>query len=101
MTLVMIAPIVFCVVVHGIDISERFVDLAREHAPDGATFERLDARDLFDDLRETRDGFCLAGAHNGSFYFVCFSLHRRALVARRLELFWLRARRARPGLRGS
>ena len=32
--------------VHGIDISERFVDLAREQAPDGATFERLDARDL-------------------------------------------------------
>lgn len=32
--------------VHGIDISERFVELASEHAPDGATFERLDARDL-------------------------------------------------------
>ena len=32
--------------VHGVDISERFVDLAREHAPGGATFERLDARDL-------------------------------------------------------
>ena len=33
-------------VVHGIDISERFVELARQDAPDGATFERLDARDL-------------------------------------------------------
>lgn len=32
--------------VHGIDISQRFVDLANEHAPPGATFERLDARDL-------------------------------------------------------
>ena len=32
------------VVVHGVDISRRFVDLAREHAPVGATFERLDAR---------------------------------------------------------
>jgi SAM-dependent methyltransferase len=32
--------------VHGIDIAQRFVDLAIEHAPDGATFERLDARDL-------------------------------------------------------
>ena len=32
--------------VHGIDISQRFVDLARDGAPDGATFERLDARDL-------------------------------------------------------
>jgi SAM-dependent methyltransferase len=33
-------------VVHGVDISERFVELAREHAPAGATFERLDARVL-------------------------------------------------------
>ena len=33
-------------VVHGIDISQRFVDLAVEHAPPGATFERLDARAL-------------------------------------------------------
>ena len=32
--------------VHGIDISERFVDLARVDAPDGVTFERLDARRL-------------------------------------------------------
>lgn len=33
-------------VVHGIDISERFIELARAEAPDGATFERLDARDV-------------------------------------------------------
>ncbi len=32
--------------VHGIDISERFIDLARDGAPAGATFERVDARDL-------------------------------------------------------
>ncbi|MBI4934099.1 MAG: methyltransferase domain-containing protein [Actinobacteria bacterium] len=32
--------------VHGIDISERFVELARADAPAGATFERMDARDL-------------------------------------------------------
>jgi SAM-dependent methyltransferase len=32
--------------VHGIDISARFVELAREGAPPGATFERLDARAL-------------------------------------------------------
>lgn len=32
------------VVVHGVDISWRFVDLARDDAPPGATFERLDAR---------------------------------------------------------
>lgn len=32
--------------VHGIDISERFIDLAAQNAPAGATFERGDARDL-------------------------------------------------------
>ncbi len=32
------------IVVHGIDIAQTFVDLARQGAPDGATFERLDAR---------------------------------------------------------
>ncbi len=31
-------------VVHGIDISARFVELARAGAPAGATFERVDAR---------------------------------------------------------
>jgi SAM-dependent methyltransferase len=30
--------------VHGVDISQRFIDLARDGAPDGATFERVDAR---------------------------------------------------------
>ncbi len=34
------------VVVHGIDISRRFIDLATAAAPPGATFERLDARAL-------------------------------------------------------
>jgi cyclopropane fatty-acyl-phospholipid synthase-like methyltransferase len=34
------------VVVHGIDVSERFVELAREGAPRGASFERLDARTM-------------------------------------------------------
>jgi len=29
---------------HGIDISQRFVDVARSGAPSGATFDRLDAR---------------------------------------------------------
>jgi SAM-dependent methyltransferase len=32
--------------VHGIDISHRFIELARLSAPEGATFERLDARSL-------------------------------------------------------
>lgn len=36
--------------VTGVDISERFVELANADAPDGATFQRVDARDLaFDD----------------------------------------------------
>jgi SAM-dependent methyltransferase len=30
----------------GVDIAQRFVDLARIDAPDGVTFDRLDARDL-------------------------------------------------------
>ena len=33
-------------VVHGIDISERFVEIAGRDAPAGATFERLDARSM-------------------------------------------------------
>jgi SAM-dependent methyltransferase len=33
-------------IVHGVDISQRFVDLATGNAPPGATFERLDARNL-------------------------------------------------------
>jgi SAM-dependent methyltransferase len=33
-------------VVHGVDISQRFIDLAVDAAPEGATFERLDARQL-------------------------------------------------------
>src|SRR5262245_33013652 len=32
--------------VHGVDISARFIEIARANAPDGATFERLDARAL-------------------------------------------------------
>jgi SAM-dependent methyltransferase len=34
------------IVVHGVDISARFVELARQGAPRGVTFERLDARAL-------------------------------------------------------
>jgi SAM-dependent methyltransferase len=33
-------------VVHGVDIAARFVELARADAPAGATFERMDARHL-------------------------------------------------------
>jgi SAM-dependent methyltransferase len=34
------------ITVHGIDISQTFVDLARQSAPSGATFQRMDARAL-------------------------------------------------------
>ena len=34
------------ITVHGIDISHRFIELARDSAPAGATFERMDARSL-------------------------------------------------------
>ena len=34
--------------VHGIDVSQNFIDIARSHAPAGATFQRLDARRLVD-----------------------------------------------------
>jgi ubiquinone/menaquinone biosynthesis C-methylase UbiE len=33
-------------VVHGVDISERFIEIARDGAPSGASFERADARSL-------------------------------------------------------
>ncbi|HEY0518915.1 MAG TPA: class I SAM-dependent methyltransferase [Ilumatobacteraceae bacterium] len=33
-------------IVHGVDISRRFIDLATVDAPSGATFERLDARHM-------------------------------------------------------
>lgn len=46
------------IVVHGVDISRRFVELAREGAPDGATFERVDARALSFD-REFDAAICL------------------------------------------
>ncbi len=32
--------------VHGIDISQSFIDVARQNAPTGATFERMDARQM-------------------------------------------------------
>ena len=45
-------------IVHGIDISDRFIELAVQDAPAGATFERRDARDLVHD-REFDVVICL------------------------------------------
>ena len=50
------------VAVHGIDISERFVELARENAPENATFERADARKLaFDGEFDAAISLCQGG----------------------------------------
>ncbi|MGI8711524.1 MAG: SAM-dependent methyltransferase [Acidimicrobiales bacterium] len=45
--------------VHGVDVSARFVDLARRGAPPGVTFERLDARHLgFDGAFDAAVSLC-------------------------------------------
>jgi SAM-dependent methyltransferase len=47
---------------HGIDVSARFVELARTDAPPGATFERLDARALpFDGEFDAALSLCQGG----------------------------------------
>jgi len=56
---------------HGVDISQRFVDIATEGAPRGATFQRLDARNLcFDQEFDAAISLCqgafgLAGMPGG------------------------------------
>ena len=49
------------VVVHGLDISQQFIDIATADAVDGSTFERLDARLLIsaEHLREFDAVICL------------------------------------------
>jgi ubiquinone/menaquinone biosynthesis C-methylase UbiE len=48
--------------VHGIDISQRFIDLAQASAPSGATFERMDARALnFDAEFDVAISLCQGG----------------------------------------
>ena len=65
------------VVVHGIDISRRFVDLARATAPDGATFERLDARHLAFDA-EFDAAICLC---QGAFGLMTADGHDETVLA--------------------
>jgi SAM-dependent methyltransferase len=57
---------------HGVDISQRFIELATESAPEHATFERLDARHLaFDGEFDAAISLCqgafglLGGTHDG------------------------------------
>ena len=58
--------------VHGIDISQTFIDIANERAPTGATFERIDAREMsFDNQYDAVISLCqgafgLAGDPNAS-----------------------------------
>ena len=48
--------------VHGVDISQRFIDIAREGAPENATFERADARELaFDGEFDAAISLCQGG----------------------------------------
>lgn len=59
-------------VVHGVDISTRFIELAREGAPAGATFEVADARALAFDrefdvvMSLCQGGFGLVGPDDGT-----------------------------------
>lgn len=65
------------ILVHGIDISRRFVDIARADAPDGATFARLDARSLpFD--REFDAAICLC---QGAFGLMTADGHDQTVLA--------------------
>ena len=56
----------------GVDISQRFVDIANEHAPSGATFVRGDARNLVFDaefdavISLCQGGFGLVGDDDGA-----------------------------------
>ena len=66
---------------HGLDVSRRFVDLAVDGAPEGATFERIDARHLVhrDDLAEAFDAvICLC---QGAFGLMTADGHDRTVLA--------------------
>lgn len=64
-------------VVHGIDISQRFIDIARDDAPAGATFERLDARAMPFDA-EFDAVICLC---QGAFGLMTADGHDRTVLA--------------------
>src|SRR4029078_11278851 len=65
------------IAVHGIDISHRFIELAWANAPEGATFERMDARSLpFDD--EFGVGICLC---QGAFGLMTADGHDATVLA--------------------
>jgi SAM-dependent methyltransferase len=65
------------VLVHGIDISERFIEIARRDAPVGATFERVDARAMQFDA-EFDAAICLC---QGAFGLMTAGGHDEDVVA--------------------
>ena len=65
------------IAVHGIDISRRFVDLASDGAPAGATFERLDARRLTY-VAEFDAAICLC---QGAFGLMTADGHDESIIA--------------------
>ena len=65
------------ITVHGVDISQRFVDLANEAAPAGATFERRDARELPFDA-EFDAAICLC---QGAFGLMTADGHDESVIA--------------------
>ena len=67
--------------VHGIDISQRFVDIARSTAPDGATFERLDARRLTGDERHRAAFDAVICLCQGAFGLMTADGHDEAVVS--------------------
>lgn len=88
----------------GVDISQRFVDLAAEHAPPGATFQRGDARALpfaaeFDAaISLCQGGFGLVGDDDGAVLAgitralkpggrLCFSAFSAYFLLQHLEAF--------------
>lgn len=65
------------IVVHGIDISHRFIEIAQRDAPVGATFERLDAREMRFEA-EFDVAICLC---QGAFGLMTAGGHDEAVVA--------------------
>lgn len=65
------------ILVHGIDISQRFIEIARHDAPVGATFERVDARAMQFDA-EFDAAICLC---QGAFGLMTAGGHDEDVVA--------------------
>ena len=63
--------------VHGIDVSQRFVDLAAASAPEGGSFERLDARRMAFDA-EFEAAICLC---QGAFGLMTADGHDETVMA--------------------